>query len=98
MHPGGGKLVGPALLHSSTRLQAGTFSTKETDRVSDCKIPDPARDQKQTRVEASFAPEDLTADRSWVIVERRTDFFSYDPGCGLILCGTPVSGARLPTT
>lgn len=84
-----------------TRLQDGSFHPENPDRdqVFGCQAPAPVYDERQTRIETSFAREAVTADRSWVIVERRTEFLEHDLGCaGLLFCSAPISAARLPRT
>lgn len=82
-----------------TRLQAGAFHPTDPDRdlATDCQVPVPVYDVPTTRVDASFVREAVTADRSWVVVERRTEFLTTDLGCvGILFCSAPISSARLP--
>lgn len=82
-----------------TRLQAGAFHPDDPDRdlATDCQVAVPVYDIAVTRVDSSFAREAVTADRSWVVVERRTPFVDHDLECaGLLLCRAPVDSVRLP--
>lgn len=83
-----------------TRLQADRFNHPDDPAgTTGCSRPPQSYPSTTgaTRIEAAFPPELMDLARSWVVMERDTEFFRQDLGCaGFLACSPPVRRPVLP--
>jgi type II secretory pathway pseudopilin PulG len=91
----------PSTRINLTRLQADRFNHPDDPAgTTGCSAPPQSYQSTTgaTRIEAAFPPEQIDLARSWLVMERDTEFFRKDLGCaGLLACSPPVTSRASPT-